>query len=76
MKILAFLNAYSEGLSGGDACFLNNAKYLSKKEKLTIVTSSLGKKLCQKEGINAIYHITTKEKFFSKIDIDIFTPIY
>lgn len=67
MKVLAFLNSYSQGLSGGDACFLNNVKYLGKKAKVTIVTSLLGKELCQREGIHAGFYITSKEKNFSSV---------
>lgn len=69
MHILAFLNSYSQGLSGGDACFLNNIKYFGKQEKITVITSLLGKELCQKEGLKADFRITSKETVFSKVII-------
>lgn len=67
MNIFAFLNSYTEGLSGGDACFINNAKYLNRKDNLTIVTSALGKILCQNNRIRANYLITSQEKRFSNV---------
>lgn len=67
MKWCAFLNAFSEGISGGDACFLNVAKHLSKTAELTIITSKMGRSLCLKEGIKAKYLITTKENHFKNI---------
>jgi len=67
MNIFAFLNSYSQGLSGGDACFLNNFKNQNNKEKLCIVTSSLGMSLCKNAGLIATYFITSREKKFSRI---------
>jgi len=69
MNVTAFLNSYSQGLSGGDACFLNNAKYIGKKDSLNIVTSSLGKELCEKAKIKANYVVTSEEKTFTNVII-------
>lgn len=66
MRILAFLNAYTEGKSGGDMCFIEIFKRL-KKRKLTVVTSLLGKKLCIDHNLHADFEITTSEKKFQFI---------
>ncbi|MGI5841377.1 MAG: glycosyltransferase family 4 protein [Patescibacteria group bacterium] len=67
MKTLALLNSYSQGLSGGDKLFLDYAVNLTGKNnhKLTIITSKLGRNLCQKHHINADYVITSLENQFS-----------
>lgn len=68
MKYIAFLNSYSQGLSGGDACFLNVASALTKsKTDITIVTSELGKRLCLSRNIQARYFLTTTEEAFSSV---------
>lgn len=61
--MVAFLNAYSEGLSGGDACFLETAKRLSFKRKI-VITSLLGRRLCETAGVEAEFVITSRESNF------------
>ncbi len=63
MNILAFLNSYSEGKSGGDMCFIEIFKRIPN-HKLTVVTSSLGKQLCVSQKLKAQYLITTTESVF------------
>jgi len=65
-KIVAFMNAYTQGNSGGDACFIEIAKRVGEYKKI-VVTSSLGKQLCQSKGLQAEFLITTSEKFFSNV---------
>jgi glycosyltransferase involved in cell wall biosynthesis len=72
MKLITYLNAYSQGLSGGDACFLNVAKALGDKNDLKIITSNLGADLCKKHSIKAQYLITSKEKKFGNIYLTYF----
>jgi glycosyltransferase involved in cell wall biosynthesis len=62
-RIVAFMNAYSEGKSGGDMCFIAFAKRSNDIKKL-IVTSQLGKRLCENEGVKANFLITTREDRF------------
>jgi len=70
-KFIAFMNAYTQGISGGDACFIEIAKRLNNYNKI-IVTSFLGKKLCETKGVTATYLITTREQQFNNV---IFTYI-
>ena len=65
-KIIAFMNAYTQGNSGGDACFIEIVKRFSEYEKV-IITSSLGESLCSGKGLDAEYLITTRETDFSKV---------
>jgi glycosyltransferase involved in cell wall biosynthesis len=69
-KIVAFMNAYSQGKSGGDMVFVETYKRISDYRKI-VVTSALGKKLCQENGLMAKFLITTKEKEFGQA-----IPIY
>ncbi len=66
MKIVAFMNSYSQGKSGGDVFFIEVAKRLKDYNKV-IVTSLLGKKLCQKFGLEGEFLITTREAEFRNI---------
>lgn len=63
MNVLAYLNAYSIGKSGGDICFIEIFKRIPKVE-LQVVTSKLGKQLCTSYNLNAEYLISTKELTF------------
>lgn len=63
MNILAFLNSYTDGKSGGDMCFIEIFKRIPKR-KLTVVTSQLGQTLCQTNQLKADYLITTNESDF------------
>lgn len=60
MQLIAFLNSYTKGISGGDIRFIELAKRFNSLD-ITVVTSKLGQSLCQKKGLNARYIITTKE---------------
>lgn len=63
MKVVAFLNAFSEGVSGGDARFIEIMKRLEEQRniELTVVTSNLGKELCNQMNLNAVFRITTSD---------------
>lgn len=66
MKLIAFMNSYSQAISGGDACFIEIAKRMNKFEKI-VVTSLLGKKLCEVKGLTASCLITTRENKFKNV---------
>ena len=70
-KLIAFMNSYSQGKSGGDICFIEIAKRLKQYEKL-VITSLLGKKLCQDRELKANFIITTREQCFKKVIITYF----
>ncbi|MFZ5366170.1 MAG: glycosyltransferase family 4 protein [Patescibacteria group bacterium] len=65
-QIFAFMNAYSQGKSGGDMVFIEVAKRIKQFDKV-VVTSLLGKDLCQKNGLEAKYLITTRELEFRNV---------
>lgn len=65
-KIIAFMNAYSQGKSGGDMVFIEVSKRLEEYEKI-VITSRLGKKLCRENGLEASFLETTREKKFGNI---------
>lgn len=45
-KIIAFMNSYTQGMSGGDICFIEIAKRMNQYNKI-VVTSLLGKRVCE-----------------------------
>jgi hypothetical protein len=55
MRVLAFLNAYSEGMSGGDACFIELLKR-QQVDCLTIIASRMGRDVCVKRGMKPSFH--------------------
>lgn len=57
------MNSYSQGKSGGDMVFIEVGKRIKEYDK-AIVTSRLGKDLCQKSGLKGKYLITTWEPEF------------
>lgn len=65
-KLIAFMNAFSQGKSGGDIVFIEVGKRMRNYNKV-IVTSLLGKKLCQKSGLGGEYLITTRESEFRNV---------
>lgn len=73
-KLIAFMNSYTQGASGGDICFIELAKRVNKFEK-TVVTSLLGKKLCESKGLTANYLIATKEQIFRNVIFTYFKRI-
>ncbi|MCX6000373.1 MAG: glycosyltransferase family 4 protein [Chloroflexi bacterium] len=62
-RMIAFMNSYSQGVSGGDSQFIEVAKHMQQYDK-TVVTSLLGRELCVAKGLKADYGITTKERHF------------
>jgi glycosyltransferase involved in cell wall biosynthesis len=75
MKILAFLNSFTQGKSGGDMCFIETYRRV-KDIELTVVTSHLGKQLCEEYGLQAQFILTTNEKQFQNILITYLTRIW
>lgn len=65
-RLIAFMNSYSQGKSGGDMVFIEVAKRLKDYDKV-IITSLLGKELCQKSSLRGEYLITTKEGEFRNV---------
>lgn len=65
MRVTAFLNAYSEGVSGGDACFIEIAKR-QRDWDLTIVTSALGRDVCLERELDARFVILSRERTFRR----------
>ena len=63
IDLIAFLNSYSEGLSGSDLRFVEVANRIieARNTKLIVVTSKLGKELCETRGLKAIFNVTSKE---------------
>jgi glycosyltransferase involved in cell wall biosynthesis len=60
LMIIALLNAFTEGISGGDTRAIEAVKGVKDVEKL-IVTSCLGRRLCEDLGLSAEYLITSVE---------------
>ena len=75
MKIIAFLNAYTQGKSGADVIFVEIYKRI-KNIELTVVTSELGKKFCIENGLKAEFIITTSEESFGNIIYTYIQRIY
>jgi len=69
------MNAYSQGKSGGDMCFIEIFKRI-KPKNITVVTSSLGRRLCQSEGLEANFTITTRERSFKNVFVIYFQRIF
>jgi glycosyltransferase involved in cell wall biosynthesis len=63
MNVVAFFNAHTEGVAGGDIRFIEIMERLNRKKRvsLIIVTSFAGKELCVRRKLKGIYVITTKE---------------
>lgn len=61
--LIAYLNSYTAGMSGGDIRFIQIAKRLSRNGvSFEVVTSKLGEKACRELGLgNAEFKITTTE---------------
>jgi len=62
-KIIVFLNAYSQGISGADKICIETWKHLDEKH-ITVMTSPEGKKMCDNFGLKARFVITTSEQVF------------
>ena len=64
----SYMNSFSQGISGSDACFINIAKELSHLPiSHTIITSNLGKVLCVQHDLDAHYQVTSNEKVFRNV---------
>jgi len=61
--IIAFMNSFSSGKSGGDMVFIEIAKRLVD-FSIIVVTSKLGSKLCKENNLQVKFVITTKENAF------------
>jgi len=70
-RLIAFINSYTQGISGGDVYFFELAKRMDKYHKI-VITSQLGKNLCEANGLKADYLLTTREGRFRNV---IFTYI-
>ncbi len=68
-KILAFMNSYSSGKSGGDVIFLELIRYFSKYFEITVVTSELGKRIILEYCKDINFFVTDKRKYFKNIII-------
>jgi glycosyltransferase involved in cell wall biosynthesis len=76
LKLIVFLNSYTEGISGGDFRFIQIAKRLTERGiKIEIITSKLGKETCSRYGLNARYILTTNEDKISNIVYTYFVRI-
>lgn len=64
--LIAFMNSFSQGMSGGDVCFIEICKRLKDFNKI-IVTSALGEQLCRSKGLEAEFVITTREQEFKGV---------
>lgn len=71
IKIIAFMNAYTQGMSGGDLRWIEIGRRLiniDKSVEIDIVTSELGKKISEEYGFKgANYKITSRETEVKKI---------
>jgi glycosyltransferase involved in cell wall biosynthesis len=65
-RLVALLNAYTEGMSGGDAWFIEIAKRLRGFE-LVVVTSALGEAACRERGLVTCFWLTTREARFTGV---------
>lgn len=65
-RIFFFMNAYSEGMSGGDLHFIEVAKRLEGYDKI-VITSILGKKACEDRNLDVKYLVTSREQHFRNV---------
>ena len=73
--IIGFLNSYCEGISGGDVRFIELFKRFADSDKI-IITSSLGKKTCELNGLNCRYLITTNEGHVDNVPFTYLLRVY
>ena len=62
-KIIVFLNAYSQGMSGADKICIETWKHLNEKH-VTVMTSHEGKNVCEDFKLKARFIITTSKQSF------------
>lgn len=63
-RLIGFMNAYSAGMSGGDACFIEVARRLDEWEHV-VITSALGQRTGERHGLQAAYWTTSNERQFA-----------
>lgn len=63
-RIIAFLNAFIDGKSGSDTCLIEVLKRITNAD-IVVVTSYLGMRLCEEEGVKAQFVVSSWEKRFS-----------
>ena len=63
LTVLAFLNGFTEGMSGGDSWFMEVARRWERAD-LIVVTSELGKRACLERGLKCEFVITSSELYF------------
>jgi len=66
LRVIVFLNSYAWGLSGGDVRFIEIAKRINSSQML-VITSQLGKNMCEKCGLKAKYLVTTYEPMVKNV---------
>lgn len=66
-NIYAFMNSFTSGIDGGSRYFLQLARYLSNSNKVTIITSELGKELALNYSRDFSFIIIDKRKHFNNI---------
>lgn len=64
--MLAFLNAYTGGMSGGDMWFIEVARRLPE-VRWIVVTSAAGARTCAERGLDADYVLTSTETEFRRV---------
>lgn len=74
-KIIAFLNSYTQGISGGDLAFIETARRMND-FSFIIITSYLGEKLCRSYGLKAKYILTSHEHYFKRLIITYLKRIF
>ena len=69
MKVISFMNSYTQGSSGGDVLFVELTKRWKGVEH-TVCTSALGEEFCKMKGLtDAHFVISTEEKEFRRVII-------
>ena len=66
-RLIVFMNSYTTGISGGDVCLIELVKRMDMSSLPLVVTSALGKKLCEQSSLKAEYFLTTNETRFGNI---------
>jgi glycosyltransferase involved in cell wall biosynthesis len=64
--VVALMNAFTEGMSGGDAWFIEVARRWTD-VRLIVITSRLGRDACTARGLDAQFILTTDEEHFHKV---------
>ncbi|MBD3366165.1 glycosyltransferase [candidate division WWE3 bacterium] len=67
MRVLSFMNSYSYGLSGSDVVLIRIAPQVFKDFNQTVITSRMGRLVCEKNDFTPNFIVTTKEERFKSI---------